>query len=72
MYPDVCVLQDADVADVDAFAARLAGPPHYMHVLRNNPEVVRQVFVRPSEPLCLQVPHTCSYALAKHASACIA
>ena len=68
MYPDVTVLEDADVADATAFATRLAGPPHYLQVPRD-PEVVRQVFVRVSEPACLSVPHACSIALAKHAHA---
>ena len=66
MYPDVTVLEDADVADAAAFAKRLAGPPHHLHVPRD-PWVVRQVFVCVSEPACLEVPHTCSTVLAKHA-----
>lgn len=68
MYPDVTVLEDADVADVHAFAARLAGPPHFLYI-PHDPEVVRQVCVKVSEPLCLQVPHACSQALAKLSAA---
>ena len=65
MYPDMTVLEDDDIADPQAFAARLAGPPHYLHVPRR-PEIVRQVFVRVTRETCTNVPHhACSVALEK-------
>lgn len=67
LYPDACVLEDADVLNPRAFAARLAGPPHFLHV-PSDPNLVRQVFVRVSQPECLSVPHACSKSLAKLAS----
>ena len=71
MYPNVIVLEDGDVDDVQGFVERLAGPPHYLYV---SPDVqlVRQVFVKVAEPRCVEVPHACSRALHRHASASMA
>lgn len=64
LYPNVTVLEDKDVAGVDAFCARLAQAPHYLHIPRDA-ELVRQVFVKVGEPgsTLLDLPHVCSYDL---------
>ena len=67
-YPNVTILEDADIANPVAFAARLAGPPHSMYV-PSGPGLVRQLFVKVSEPCCKDVPHVCAMALQKHAAA---
>ena len=41
MYPNVSVLEEADVLDTAAFVQQLAGPPHYLYV-PPNPEWVRK------------------------------
>lgn len=67
MYPNVCILEDADVGNPSEFVLRLAKAPHFMYV-PPGPELVRQVFVKVSEPGCIDVPHKCSVALRKLAS----
>ena len=66
LYPNVTVLEDKDVAGVDAFCARLAQAPHYLHIPRDA-ELVRQVFVKVGEPgsTLRDLPHMCSTWLSK-------
>ena len=66
MYPNVVVLEETDVLDIEAFVQQLAGAPHYLYVPIEACRV-RQVFVNVREPLCLKAPHVCSVALRKHA-----
>ena len=69
LYPNVMVLEDADVADAGAFARRLAGAPHFLHVPLHA-DLVRQMFVRVASPHVLELPHTCSVALRKLHAEC--
>ena len=67
MYPNMTVLEEADVRNPAKFVQHLAGPPYYLYV-PPNAEWVRQVFVRVAAPRCTEVPHVCSRALQQHAS----
>ena len=64
MYPNVCVLTHEDVADGKGFARRLSGSPHHLHVPHDH-GLARQVFVKVTEPRCVEVAHTCSRHLAQ-------
>ena len=65
MYPDVMVLEDIDVEKPGEFAKKLVCEPHFLHV-PTDPTLVRQVFVKVTEPCCVNVPHSCNAALQKH------
>ena len=64
MYPNVAVLEDADVDDPASFARRLAEAPYYLRVVEDA-WLVRQLFVRAADPGALSTPHACSQSLAK-------
>lgn len=64
MYPNVAVLEDADVDDPTSFARRLAEAPYYLRVVEDA-WLVRQLFVRAADPGALSTPHACSQSLAK-------
>ena len=64
MYPNVAVLEDADVDDPTSFARRLAEAPYYLRMVEDA-WLVRQLFVRAADPGALSTPHACSKSLTK-------